>query len=109
MFERGLRWAGFSVAAFPNADAFMEVLEERMPDVLVLDWMLPGTTAADLLRRLRRDARTRDLRVVILSGLPFGGGTETDVALGYGALAWLEKWKTTPAVLAQRIREALPA
>ena len=79
-----------------------------MTDVLVLDWMLPGTTGGDLLRQLRQDARTREMRVVILSSLPTDGGRDIDVAFAYGVLAWLEKWKTTPAVLAQRIREALP-
>ena len=108
MYQRGLRWAGYDVAVFATAAAFLDELDNQVPDVLVLDWMLPGIAGADLLRHLREGTRTRDLRVVILSSLSEGGGREMDVAFAYGALAWMEKWKTTPALLAERIREALP-
>lgn len=62
-----------------------------------------------VLERLRLDDRTRDLRVFILGSVPGTKGVEIDVALARGALARLDKSKTTPAVLAQRIQEALPS
>lgn len=71
--------------------------------------MLPSMNADTLLERLRADARTRDLRILILSNLPGTDHGEIDVAFAAGVLAWLEKSKTTPACLADRIREALAA
>ena len=109
MYGFGLTTAGYSVAAFPDGTSLLASLDVGLPDVLVLDWMLPVATADKLLERLRADMRTKDLRILILSNLPGIDHGEIDVAFASGVLAWLEKSKTTPAGLANRIREALPA
>lgn len=107
MYGLALMTAGYSVAAFPDGASLLASLDVALPDLLVLDWMLPVMTADKLLQRLRMDARTRDLRVFILSNVSGTDGGEIDVAFAAGVLAWLEKSRTTPAGLAVRIREAL--
>ncbi|HVH64265.1 MAG TPA: response regulator [Candidatus Dormibacteraeota bacterium] len=107
MYGFGLRRAGYSVAAFPDGIALLASLDMYLPDMLVLDWMLPGMTADELLSRLREDVRTKDLRVFVLSNLSTANGGEIDVAFSSGVLAWLEKSKTTPDTLAGRVREVL--
>lgn len=107
MYERGLRWAGFDVAAFTDGSAFLAGLDIRMPDVVVLDWMMPGMKGGQLLELLRQDSRTEKLPVFILSSLPESGGAEAKIAVGAGAMGWLEKATTTPAALTQKVEEAL--
>lgn len=47
-------------------DAFTRVVDER-PDIVLLDWMLPGGSGLELLRRLKRGDTTRDLPVILLT------------------------------------------
>ena len=47
-------------------DAFTRVVDER-PDIVLLDWMLPGGSGLELLRRLKRGDTTRDLPVIMLT------------------------------------------
>ena len=47
-------------------DAYTLVVDER-PDLVLLDWMLPGGSGIELLRRLKRDDTTRDMPVIMLT------------------------------------------
>lgn len=59
--------AGFSCLQAENAgDAHGLVIDEH-PDVVLLDWMMPGTSGLELLRRLRRDELTAKVPVILLT------------------------------------------
>jgi len=62
-----LRHAGYVVDAADTAEAAQMHLDAATPDLVLLDWMLPGQSGIDLARRLRGDARTRHLPIVILT------------------------------------------
>ncbi len=47
-------------------DAYALVVDER-PDIVLLDWMLPGGSGLELLRRLKRDDTTSDIPVIMLT------------------------------------------
>lgn len=47
-------------------DAYTQVVDER-PDIVLLDWMLPGGSGLELLRRLKRDDTTREIPVIMLT------------------------------------------
>ena len=42
-------------------------IAERVPDLILLDWMLPGTSGLELARRWRREALTRDIPIIMLT------------------------------------------
>ncbi|KFN50490.1 phosphate regulon transcriptional regulator PhoB [Arenimonas composti] len=42
-------------------------IAERVPDLILLDWMLPGTSGLELARRWRRDTLTRDIPIIMLT------------------------------------------
>jgi two-component system, OmpR family, phosphate regulon response regulator PhoB len=44
-----------------------DVVDESLPDLIVLDWMLPDKPGIDFARELRRDERTRDLPILMLT------------------------------------------
>jgi two-component system, OmpR family, phosphate regulon response regulator PhoB len=44
-----------------------DVVDETLPDLVVLDWMLPDKPGIDFARELRRDERTRDLPILMLT------------------------------------------
>jgi len=48
--------AGYEVRAAPDAESGQAMLRERLPDLLLLDWMLPGKSGLALAKELRADA-----------------------------------------------------
>ena len=67
MYAFGLLAMGFQpVIASTAEDAFSRACQIH-PDIVVTDVTLPGLSGLDLTRQLRQDARTRDLRIVVLT------------------------------------------
>lgn len=62
-----LRHAGFGPVAVPDAAAAMRQIDAVLPDLVLLDWMLPDQSGVELARRLRSDARTRELPIILLT------------------------------------------
>ena len=106
LYRIGLEARGFAVSVFHDGPPFFESLETALPDFVLLDWNLPSLTGGDLLERLRRDERTRRLRVAVLSNFPRRHFADT-VLNRLGALAWLEKTSTTPMQLADIVARLL--
>lgn len=59
--------SGYAVRCAGSAEAALLMLAQGTPDLLVLDWGLPGQSGIDLLRRLRAHAPTRSLPVIMLT------------------------------------------
>jgi two-component system phosphate regulon response regulator PhoB len=67
MLRMALELAGFGCIEAENIqDAYTLVVDER-PDLVLLDWMLPGGSGLELLRRLKRNDSTRELPVIMLT------------------------------------------
>ena len=62
-----LTHAGHSVRCASDAERAHQMLKDWMPDLLLLDWMLPGITGLEFTRLLRSEARTRDVPIILLS------------------------------------------
>ena len=58
---------GFTVKEFPDATALYSSLEEEMPQLLILDIMLPGEDGFTVLEKLRSNPATKKLPVIILT------------------------------------------
>jgi len=58
---------GYDVEAVTQGDVAEQRLREQLPDLLILDWMLPGISGIELCRRLRQKPRTRSLPLIMLS------------------------------------------
>ena len=62
-----LTMAGHTVGRVRDADSALLLLEDSLPDMLLLDWTLPGQCGLSLLRRLRAQPRTHDLPIIMVS------------------------------------------
>lgn len=70
--------AGYDTGSFEDADELFFALEEKLPDMILLDLMLPGENGYDVCRRLKSDSRTAGIPVIMLTAR----GEEIDKVLG---------------------------
>ena len=59
--------AGFDVVSAESAEQALQLLDRSLPELLLIDWMLPGMSGVDLARRLRRDELTSALPIIMLT------------------------------------------
>src|ERR1044072_2538849 len=55
MIALALEMAGYDCLAAENSQQAHAIIVDRKPDLILLDWMLPGTSGIELARRLKRD------------------------------------------------------
>ena len=63
-----LEHAGYQVALAADVPQAEALVKEVRPDLVLLDWMLPGTPGLTFARRLRTDQRTREVSILMISG-----------------------------------------
>jgi two-component system, OmpR family, phosphate regulon response regulator PhoB len=99
-----LERAGFEVAQAYDGEEAELLIEERAPDLIVLDWMLPRLSGIELCRRLRRRPGTANLPIILLTAR----GEEPDRLRGLdtGADDYVVKPFSTAELIA-RIRAVL--
>ena len=62
-----LKNSGYEVQEFETAGEFRKAFEERQPDLLLLDLMLPDADGLDIVRELRQDKRGRELPIILVT------------------------------------------
>ncbi len=67
MITFALGAAGYTTVEAADARAALALIAERVPDLILLDWMLPGASGLELARRLQQDELTRDVPVIMLT------------------------------------------
>ena len=99
-----LKKAGFSVRTFPDAGRFQKSLAGTVPDLVVLDLMLPDADGLDVCRDLKKDSRTAHVPVMMLTAR----GEELDRVLGLeiGADDYITK-PFSPKELVARVKAVL--
>lgn len=78
MLSYNLQSAGFRTMVACNGEEGLLLARENMPDAIVLDWMLPGLSGIEVCRKLRSDASTREIPILMLSAR----GEEEDMVRG---------------------------
>ena len=58
---------GFRVTKADNGDEALLLVDETNPDIILLDWMLPGVSGIEICRRLKASSETRNVPVIMLS------------------------------------------
>jgi len=104
LLRYNLEAEGYQVEVITRGDEAELRLQERVPDLLVLDWMVPAVSGIELCRRLRMRAETERLPIIMLTAR----GEESDRVRGLatGADDYLVKPFSTPEFIA-RIRALL--
>ncbi len=85
-----LRDAGYRVQEAPDAEQAAALVREALPDLVLLDWMLPGQSGLAFAKQLRSDPRTRELPIIMVTAK----GEEADKVAGLEA--WVDDYVTKP-------------
>jgi two-component system alkaline phosphatase synthesis response regulator PhoP len=104
LLKYNLAKEGYRVTAVTSGEDGLQLAHASTPDLLLLDLMLPGVDGLEVCRRLKMDAKTRQVPVIMLTAK----GEETDIVTGLelGAEDYITK-PFSPRVLLARIRTAL--
>ena len=104
MLRMALETNGFSVDEANNAKNAQDRIQQQMPDLLLLDWMMPGTSGVELVRRLRKEDKTRQLPIIMLTAKD--GDDHSIQALDTGADDFVTK-PFSPKALVARVKAML--
>ena len=86
--ERALSKSGFEVSTAADGEEALQVANDQLPDIILLDMMLPKISGLEVLRALKAKPATMDIPVIVLTGL---SQRNEEKLLSEGAAAYFEK------------------
>lgn len=104
LLEYNLSKEGYNVLTAESGEAALEIIRRNMPDLMLLDLMLPGMDGLEICRIAKENPRTKHIPIVMLTAK----GEEADIVAGLeiGAEDYITK-PFSPRVLLARIRAVL--
>jgi len=99
LLRYNLETQGYEVETIARGDEADTRLKEGTPDLIILDWMLPGLSGIELCRRLRARPETRQLPIIMLTAR--GEESERVRGLATGADDYIVKPFSVPELLAR--------
>lgn len=78
LLEYNLTQAGYNVRTTDNGEEAFLMIEERKPDLVLLDWMLPEMSGVQVCQKLRSSEKTRNIPIIMISAR----GEESDKVMG---------------------------
>lgn len=104
MLSFTLKQASFDVDTVPDGEAGLDFLKNQQPDMILLDWMLPGIDGIEFIRRLRANEFLANIPVIMLTAK--GESEDMVKGLGVGADDYINKPFSPPELMA-RIKAVL--
>jgi two-component system phosphate regulon response regulator PhoB len=98
-----LQHAGHEVLRASDATAALDMVRKALPDLIVLDWMLPGMSGLQFARQLRQAARTRQIPIIMVTAR----SSEQDKIAGLEAADDYITKPFSPRELVARVRAVL--
>jgi len=99
-----LKKTGFNAKGFPDADGFLKFLKRKIPDLVILDLMLPDADGLEICKYLKKEENLSSIPIIMLTAK----GEETDKVLGLelGADDYVTK-PFSPKELVARVKAVL--
>jgi len=85
-----LKQEGFDVISTDNGEQGLALIKQHLPDIILLDLMLPGMDGLDVCRRVRGYQACADIPVIMLTAT----SEESDIVLGLGV--WADDYMSKP-------------
>lgn len=105
LISKKLTSEGFEVKEAVDGEDGLRILKEGKPDLILLDLILPGIDGFEVLSKVKEDAVSSLVPVIILSNL--GQREDVEKGLKLGAVDYLVKAHFTPNEIIEKVKEAL--
>lgn len=102
-YEIILRKEGYDVTVAENGVDGLTLLQRDVPDLLLLDLMLPAMSGLELLEKINKKKNYTNLKVLVFSNMSDPEGTK--VAMDLGADRFINKFEFTPKAMVQIVKE----
>lgn len=99
-----LDYPDYQIVEASDGDEALELARRHHPDLMVLDWMMPGKTGVEVAAELRRESATRHTPIILLTAR--NQQEDISAALETGVTSYLVK-PFSPAELLGKVREYL--
>ncbi|OGG91018.1 hypothetical protein A3H16_02190 [Candidatus Kaiserbacteria bacterium RIFCSPLOWO2_12_FULL_53_8] len=97
-----LEQEGYKVSVATDGEKALALLKKEIPDLILLDIVMPGVSGFDVLKAVKADERYKDISVIMFSNL--GQEHEIEDSKKWGADDFLVKAKFTPREVLEKIR-----
>ena len=105
LLVRKLETVGFKISTAVDGNEALKKVKEELPELVLLDLVLPGVDGFDILKEIKEDSATSKIPVIILSNL--GQREEVERGLKLGADDYLIKAHFTPDEIITKITDLL--
>ncbi len=105
LIARKLSKEGYEIVEAIDGEEGLKKIKEEMPDLVLLDLILPGMDGFEVLTKVKDDPKTSLVPVLILSNL--GQKDEIEKGLSLGAVDFLVKAHFTPEEIVEKIKAVL--
>lgn len=96
---------GYQIISALNGEIGLRLAKEKKPDLVLLDLILPKVNGFEVLKRLKEDAETQKIPVIVLTNLE--GMSDIDRALELGATTYLVKTQYSLEEVVEKIKKTL--
>lgn len=96
---------GFSILSALDGEAGLRLAQDKRPDVILLDLILPKANGFDVLKSLKEQEETKHIPVVVLTNLE--SMEDVQKALNLGAMTYLVKSNYTLEEVVEKVKQAL--
>ena len=105
MYSTKFTLEGYSVVIANKGEDGLRMAEEEVPDMILLDILLPGIDGFSVLKKLKKSEKVKDIPVIMLTNL----GQKDDVRKGFelGAIGYLIKAHYMPSEVVEKVKDAL--
>ena len=70
LIEVTLKRSGHKTLRANSVEEAVQLIDQAIPDLALIDWMLPGLSGIDLIKRVRSNKRTQSIPVIMLTEKP---------------------------------------
>ena len=105
IYKTKFEMEGFKVSTSDNGEAGLADIKKKMPDIVLLDILLPKMDGFSVLEKAKADAAIKDIPVILLTNL--GQKDDVDKGLKLGAVDYLIKAHFKPGETVEKVRKAL--
>ena len=107
MYQTRFEQEGFKVFVAEDGEKGLKTAQKEIPDFILLDILLPKMNGFEVLKELKADKKTKDIKVLLLTNLSQRG--EVDEGLKYGAVDYLIKAHFMPTEVVNKVKKLLAA